>query len=272
MRDTCRFNRASRPRSLQRIVLLVCASSLLWVCAIAFSPCRLSAEPSVSPQQIPQFLTEKGKNLSAMKAVMNVSTSNELERSRQDLKGFLLYRRPNDFRFQGLTTGGNSLFELVIKGQAFELYVPTDGKILKGEKACFSRRFPEVAEIEGLIPIMLLQWRDVRFQRMLKREADSIVINVTFQERNWEATLDSGSYLLRRLVRFDNRNEADLYADFGDYKSGEDGWLPRRFEVSSPKGRWRTHVQITKIETNPYLVEKNFKLEPTFSTKTENCR
>jgi len=272
MRDMCRLERTSRSLSWQRIVLLLFVCGVLWVFGIALAPCRLGAEPSVSPQQIPQFLTEKGKHLSAMKAVMNVTTSNDLEKSRQDLKGFLLYRRPNDFRFQGLTTGGNSLFELVIKDQTFELYVPTDGKILKGEKVCFGRRFPEVAEIEGLIPIMLLQWGNVRFQRMLKREADTIVINVTYEGRNWEATLESGNYLLKRLVRFDNHNQADLYADFGEYKTGEDGWLPRRFDVASPKGQWRTHVQITKIEPNPYLVEKNFKLEPTFSTKIENCR
>jgi len=257
---------------VNRIAKWLCVGSLLLTALAFLSPFELSAEPSVSPQQIPQFLTEKGKKLSAMKAVMNVTSANDADKSRHDLKGFLLYRRPNDFRFQGVAPGGNSLFELVVKDQLFELYLPTDGKILKGGRECFGQRFPEVAEIEGLIPIMLLQWGTVRFQRMLKREADTIVINVTYGGRNWEATLESGNFLLKRLVRFDQRNEADLYADFGDYKTGDDGWLPRRFDVRSPKGHWRTHVQMTKIEANPFLVEKNFKLEPAFSAKIESCR
>jgi uncharacterized protein YneF (UPF0154 family) len=254
------------------IVRWLCVLGLPVVSMVALSTHQLSAEPSINPQQIPELLTEKGKKLSAMKAVMNVTTSNDAEKSRQDIKGFLLYRRPSDFRFQGVAPGGNSLFELVVKDQVFELYVPTDGKIVKGGKECFGKRFPEVAEIEGLVPIMLLQWRNVRFQRMLKREADTVVINITFDGRNWEATLESGNLLLKRLVRFDAHNHPDLYAEFGEYKSGEDGWLPRRFDVRAPRGQWRTHVQITKIEANPFLVEKNFKLEPAFSTKIENCR
>ena len=83
-------------------------------------PCFAGADPNVNPQQIPQFLTQKGKNLSALKAVMNITSIYDGGKSRQDVKGFLLYRRPNDFRFQGLATGGNSLFELIIKSNLFE--------------------------------------------------------------------------------------------------------------------------------------------------------
>jgi len=234
--------------------------------------CHLHAEPSVNPQQIPEALADKGKRLTAMKVVMNVTSLYDAEKSRQDVKGFLLYRRPADFRFQGLATGGNPLFELVIKDGLFELYIPSDGKILKGGKECFGKRFPDIAEIEGLIPIVLLQWKNVTFQKLLKQDPQNIVINVLCQGRTWEATLDPKNLLVKRLVRLGPRGETDLTANFGEFKTGEDGWLPRRFEIHSPKGSWRTTVQITKIEPNPFLVEKNFKLEPTFSTKTESCK
>ncbi|MBI4962078.1 MAG: hypothetical protein HY913_02260 [Desulfomonile tiedjei] len=234
-------------------------------------PTGLHAEPSLKPQQIPELLAEKGKKLSAMKVVMNVTSLYEADKSRQDVKGFLLYRRPADFRFQGLATGGNPLFELVIKDGLFELYIPSDGKILKGGKDCFGKRFPDVAEIEGLIPIILLQWKNVTFQKVMKQDAETIVINVLCQGRTWEATLEAKNLFIKRLVRLGPRGEVDLTANFGEFKTGEDGWLPRRFDIQSPKGGWRTTVQISKIEPNPFLVEKNFKLEPTFSTKTENC-
>jgi hypothetical protein len=217
-------------------------------------------------------LTKKGKNLSAMKAVMSIVSSYEAGKSRQDVKGFLLYRRPNDFRFQGLGPGGNSLFELIIKATQFELYIPAEGKIIRGGKECFARRFPDVAEIEGLIPLILLQWKDVRFDRLLAHDSEKIVIRMSFLGRVWGATLDPHSLYLKRLVRLNPAGEVDLTADFADFASGEDGWLPRRFEIQSPVAQWKTVVKISKIESNPFLVEKNFKLEPAFSAKTEDCR
>ncbi|MDR3605617.1 MAG: hypothetical protein P4L38_13380 [Syntrophaceae bacterium] len=231
-----------------------------------------AAETTTKPEDIPAFLFNRGKNLSAFKAVMNVTTMNEVDKSRQDIKGFLLYRRPSDFRFQGLAAGGNTLFELVIKSNAFELYVPQEGKVIKGDRECFGRKFPDVAEIESLIPMVLLQWRDVRFDRVLSRDAEKMVVRITFQGRVWGATLNSRNMNLLRLVRINPRGDIDLTADFGDFHQGADGWLPHKFEIVSPVGGWRTLAKISKIEINPFLVEKNFQIDPTFSVKTEICR
>jgi len=230
------------------------------------------AQTVTKPEDIPTLLFNRGKNLSAFKAVMNVTTMNEVDKSRQDIRGFLLYRRPTDFRFQGLGPGGNTLFELIIKSNMFELYVPQEGRIIKGDRECFGRKFPDVAEIEGLIPMVLLQWRDVRFDRVLSRDAEKMVVRITFQGRVWGATLDSRSMNLHRLVRINPRGDIDLTADFGDFHQGDEGWLPHKFEVASPVGGWRTLAKISKIEINPFLVEKNFQIEPTFSVKTETCR
>jgi hypothetical protein len=235
-------------------------------------PDRVFGEPAVNPSEIPNLLTKKGKNLSAFKAVMNITSAYDAGKSRQDVKGFLLYRRPSDFRFQGIGPGGNSLFELVIKASTFELFIPAEGKIIKGGKDCFNRKFPDVGEIEGLIPMVLLQWKDVRFDRLLAHDSEKIVIRISFQGRVWGATLDPQTLYLKRLVRLSPAGEVDLTADFGDFKTGEDGWLPRRFEVQSPVAQWKTLVKIDRIESNPFLVEKNFKLETPNSAKTEDCR
>jgi len=233
---------------------------------------RPAAQQPAAPSDIPRILTEKGKNLSALKAGMNITSTYDGGKSRQDVTGFLIYRRPSDFRFQGLAPGGNSLFELVMKAGRFELYIPSEGKITKGPKDCFARKFPDVADIEGLIPMLLLQWKDVRFDRLLSRDQEKIVIRVTSQGRIWGATLDPQTLFLKRLVRITPYGEVDLSANFGDFKEGEYGWLPRRFEVQSIVGGYRTAVRISKIEINPYVVEKNFQLEPMFSTKMEECR
>ncbi len=232
----------------------------------------VSAQSQVKAEDIPSYLTKKGKSLSAMKAALSIMSSYDAGKSRQDVKGFLMYRRPNDFRFQGMGPGGNSLFELIIKANQFELYIPAEGKIIKGGKDCFGRKFPDVAEIEGLIPLMLLQWKDVRYDRLLAHDSEKTVIRLSFQGRVWGATLDPQNLYLKRLVRLNPAGNVDLTADFTDFSSGEDGWLPRRFEVQSPTGQWKTSVKINKIETNPFLVEKNFRLEPAFSAKIEDCR
>jgi outer membrane lipoprotein-sorting protein len=257
---------SSRPRCIRLLGLV-----LTVILIVAYALCSW-ADPAVEPAQIPDFLAKKGKTLSAFKAVMGISSVYDGGKSRQDVKGFLLYRRPSDFRFQGLAPGGNSLFELVIKHAAFELYVPSEGKILKGGKECFANRFPDVAEIEHLIPMVLLQWKDVRFDRQLAKDLEKIVIRMTYEGKVWVATLEPKTLLVRRLVRLSPNGEVDLSADFGDFKTGEDGWLPRRFDVQCKNGGWRTSVRIEKIETNPFLVEKNFILEPAFSTKVETCR
>ncbi|MBI5569543.1 MAG: hypothetical protein HY914_06310 [Desulfomonile tiedjei] len=239
---------------------------------VAVQPSELRAEPSIQPPEIPKVLAAKGKSVTALKAVMTVTSMYDHGKSRQDIKGFLLYRRPNDFRFQGVGPGGNSLFELVIKGNRFELYIPAEGRILKGGKECFAKRFPDVAEIEGLIPMMLLQWKDARFDRLLARDQEKIVIRLAYEGKLWGATVEPKDLFLTRLVRLNPKGDVDLTADFGGFTAGKDGWLPRRFEVQSPTGGWKTTIRIEKLESNPFLVEKNFILEPTFSPKIEECR
>jgi outer membrane lipoprotein-sorting protein len=248
--------------------ILLVTSQVVGMSTVLAAPEQLTSRPD----QIPAALTEKGKNLTALKAVMNITSTYDGGKSRQDVRGFLVYRRPSDFRFQGLAPAGSSLFELVIRSGRFELYVPAEGKIIKGDKPCFARKFPDVAEIESLIPMLLLQWKDARFDRVLSRDADKLVIRFTFQGRIWAATLDPKNLFLKRLVRISPYGEVDLSADFSEFKEGEDGWLPRKFDVQSSVGGWRTVVRISKIEINPFVVEKNFQLDPMFSAKTEECR
>ena len=248
---------------------LIPATVFLFVAAFGGT---LEASSSIKPAQIPMVLAEKGKNLTALKAVMRVKSSYDGGRNRQDLKGFLLYRRPSDFRFQGVGPAGNPLFELVIKGGAFQLFIPAEGKLIRGGKSCFGRRFPDVAEIDSLIPLALLQWKDARFEKLVSGDSENTVISFRFGGKMWAATLDTRNLLLKRVVRLTPSGKTDLTADFGGFSNGDYGWLPRKFDVQSPVGRWRTSVRIEKMETNPFLVEKNFKLQPTFSPKIEECR
>jgi outer membrane lipoprotein-sorting protein len=267
-----RSQRRFRAISDKALVLSRAFTIMFLLLPIVFPLDQAFCQPNVRPEDIPSFLTRKGRDLSAFKAVMKVVSAYNGGKSRQDVNGFLLYRRPSDFRFQGMAPGGNSLFELVIKANRFRLYIPTEGKIMEGGRACFNRKFPDVGEIEGLIPMILLQWKDVRFDRLLARDLEKIVIRVSFQGRVWGATFDPHTLYLKRLVRLSPAGEVDLTADFGDFKTGQNGWLPRRFEVQSPAGQWKTLVHIERIEANPFLVENNFKLQTPTSAKIEDCR
>jgi hypothetical protein len=229
------------------------------------------ASPAVRPRDVPKMLSQKGKGVSALKAVMSITSKYDREKSVQNIKGFVLYRRPLDFRFQGMGPAGNSLFELVFKTTGFELYIPSDGKILKGDKRCFARRFPDVAELQYLIPLALLQWRDVQFENAVAINRNDTVIKMAFRGESWEATLDNEKLHVKRLVRLNNAGP-DLIADFADFGSGDYGWLPRSFRLRSRSGGWRTTVKMQKIKVNPFLVEKNFKLEPMYSPRIEQCR
>ncbi len=245
---------------------LILSITLWWLL-----PGVVDAAPAIRPQDVPKILSQKGKGVSALKAVMSITSKYDRDKSVHNIKGFVLYRRPMDFRFQGIGPAGNSLFELVSKATGFELYIPSDGKILKGNKRCFARKFPDVAELQYLIPLALLQWRDVRFERAVARNGTDTVIKLTFRGQKWEATLDTEKLLVRRLVRL-SRDVPDLTADFGDFGSGDLGWLPKSFRLRSRSGGWRTTVKMQGIKVNPFLVEKNFKLEPMYSPKIEECR
>lgn len=242
----------------------------MFLCVIVSSAAVL-AEPAIKPQEIPKALAEKGKNLSALKAVMAVTTTYEKDGNRQDVRGFFMYRRPSDFRFQGIAPGGNSLFEMVVRSDKFKLYVPAESKILAGGRKCFFERFPDVAELESLIPLALLQWKNATVSQVLSEDQNRIVVGLTFNGHTWRVTLDAKKLLLMRIEKVGSRS-VELTSDFGDYADGEYGWLPRRFDVRSPQGGWRTLVKISKIEINPFLVEKNFELAPTFSAKIEECK
>lgn len=253
-------------RRLADVFLLIFVIGLL-----STFPSSLIADQAVQPRAIPNILVQRGKDLTALKAVMAITTAYDGGKSRQELRGFLLYRRPADFRFQGIGPGGNSLMELVIKSEKFELYVPADGKILKGDKQCFVRRFPDVGELDTLLPLALLQWKNAQVAGVVSSDPERTVIKLNFRGNDWQVTLDTKELLLKRIERLGS-NSAVLTADFADFKTGDYGWLPRRFDVQSRGGGWRTLVKIDKIEVNPFLVEKNFKLEADFSPKIEDCR
>jgi len=248
------------------VIVILCAVTILGAGIL-----NLEAASSIQPNRIPAELARKGKGLSALKAVMAVATSYDHGKSRQDVKGFLLYRRPNDFRFQGMGPASHPLFELILKANLFELYVPGDKKILKGAKDCFNRRFPDVAELETLIPLALLQWQDANFEEVLSQDARTTVIRVRMRQDIWKATLDSKDLHVLSLQRL-NEGKPDLLAHFGDFGSGDYGWLPRRFDIQSARAGWRSLVTIQQLEANPFLVENNFKLETLFSPQIEQCR
>jgi hypothetical protein len=237
---------------------------------IAFPP-SLAADPGREPSNLTETLAARGKNLSAFKAVMAVATAYDRGKSHQEMKGFLLYRRPNDFRFQGVGAGGASLFEMIVKADKFELYVPSDAKILKGGRNCLMTRFPELGELDSLIPLALLQWKTAQALKVVPSGPDASVVTMNFNGRDWRATLEKGKLHLLRLEKL-RSGEVELTAEFGDFKEGEYGWLPRRFDIQAPAAGWRTVVSISKMEINPFLVEKNFQLETTFSTNVEECK
>ena len=243
--------------------------AFLFLTALFFSASY--AEPDLKPTDIPKRLEARGKNLTALKAVMSVASSYDFGKSRQDVRGFFLYRRPTDFRFQGIGPGGNSLFELVIKSNRFEMYVPADGKLIKGGKPCFYRKFPDVAELESLIPLALLQWKTARVIDATSGNSKGTVVTLRFKRDLWKATLEGNKLLLKRLEKIVGK-KVELTADFGSFSDGKYGWLPKRFDVRCPSAGWRTVVTISKMEINPFLIEKNFKLDPTFSPKVEVCK
>lgn len=234
--------------------------------ALSYSPAS-----AISGQRLTQALTQKGNKLSALKATMRITSTYERNNSTHRLKGFLIYRRPLDFRFQGVGASGNPLFELSFRGIKFDLYIPTEGKIIKGDRQCFSRAFPDVAEVKGLIPLALLQWKDVKFQEAGATQGNRVTLKLRSEGETWRATVDMGRMAVIKLERMQGA-EADLVAEFGDFSSGEYGWLPKRFRVVAKTGGWQTMVKMTNIETNPFLVEKNFVLEPMFSPKVEYCK
>lgn len=212
-----------------------------------------------------------GDKLSALKAVMRITSTYEKDNSTHRLKGFLLYRRPLDFRFQGMGASGNPLFELSFRGIRFELYIPTEGKIIKGDRECFARAFPDVAEVKGLIPLALLQWKNAKFRGAEQGPAGQVILKLQSDGQMWRATVDTQRMVLLQLERMGSQGP-DLVAEFGDFSSGEFGWLPKRFRVVAKTGGWQTMVKMNNIETNPFLVEKNFILEPMYSPEIERCK
>jgi len=230
-----------------------------------------AAGPGIKPQDIPEALARRGQNVTSMKAVMDVSTVHNKGKERNDIRGFLLYRRPSDFRFQGMVPGGNPLFEMVIKSTGFDLFVPTDKKILKGNQRCFNQRFPDIAEMRELIPLALSQWKNARLEGVISHDRDKIVVKLGFGGTYWNATVTADKLLVTKLVRVGAKGP-ELSADFGGFKDGEHGWIPRTFQVHSPQGDWTTSVTIRTLEVNAFVVEKNFQLEPPFSPKVEECK
>lgn len=224
----------------------------------------------IKPSQIPDKLEQRGKNLTALKAVMQVSTYRGEDNSHHEIKGFLIYRRPSDFRFQGLAPGGNTLFELVLRWNRFELYVPQERTVLKGSKKCFKRRFPDVAELDHLIPLALLQWRGVKLKEVVSASGNPIVLAIEFKGDTWRCSIEPERLVIVKMERM-VRGRADVTAQFGDFRKGKFGWLPQRYDVRSDTANWRTLIHIKKMEFNPFLVEKNFRIDPAFKTKTETC-
>ena len=81
---------------------------------------------------------------------------------------------------------------------------------------------------------------------VVSNDPERTVIRLNFKGSEWKVTLDTKELLLKRIERLGSNSAVVLTADFADFKTGDYGWLPRRFDVQSPGGGWRTLVKSTR--------------------------
>lgn len=230
---------------------------------------RVAIKPipvNTPPEEVIKMASAGTENVRGLKASVKVTVQKD-GNNPQSIDGVLYIQRPDEFRFTGLAFMGFTVFDLVLTGDKFYFYRPSEGWLYTGPRESFKGFLAKngvQADPEIIGRALFLQ----------KKEGEKYLVEKTddgydiYEAANVEGVLlplmkaefNAGMDLERKIF-FDGLARPYLYVAVSGKVSEGGATLPKRLTVKDIAQGVLLTVDFEKYIVNPEGLDKDFTIE-----------
>jgi len=191
----------------------------------------------------------------------------------KDVRGYILFRKPNEIRIIGLYPVVRSkAFDMVSTGPAFKLYLPSRNLFLIGRNEIIR---PSPNKLENLRPqhfldALLVRPVDTQNEKVLLEnltdEDGAYYILHLIHDRNGGLQLDRTIWFnrvnlhLQRQIIFDSNGNILTDARYEDWRPYDNVAFPKHIEINRPQDEYGVVLDVVKMDINKGVTEDKFVL------------
>ena len=246
------------PNELFKIVTIAVTSCLLYCCTS--QPVNISQSPlhqlkkKVDPDTIVGVLRERAEKITTIKSTLSMSIQNRHLKQSKKIKGFIAICKPGRIRFKGFTFLGMELFDLVIKDNHFQLFLPGKNELYQGNRE-------DVYNSTIALPLLPDDITSIFYSDMYDsphldcwEENDYYLLSLPQEEdgaplRSKKLWLEKKNLTIVTMEIY-NGDELDTKYSFDNYKLIGENYFPYTVEIERLKDGSLIRVSVNSIEVN----------------------
>jgi hypothetical protein len=237
---------------------------------LALSSCapRVAIKPipvNTPPDEIIKLASAGTENIKGIKASVKVTVQKD-GNNPQSIDGVLYIERPDNFRFTGLAFMGFTVFDLVLTGDKFYFYRPSEGWLYTGPRESFKSFLAKngvQADPEVIGKALFLQKNGEEL--LVEKTDDGYDIYQAVKAEGvllprMKAEFDAGLNLERKVF-FDGLARPYLYVTPSGKVEEGGAVLPKKLTVKDVAQGILLTVDFEKYIVNPEGLDKDFTIE-----------
>lgn len=237
---------------------------LLIIVSISCAPRYIVKDLSL--EELLEALGKKGKVGGSFKGFISAEFKGKDPHSQGTIEGILLFRTPDNLRFQGLNPFGFSMLDLSIRGGEFKLYFPEANQIITGDNNSM--------ENMPLLPIRPGELLDIfRYQSLEKGKKvfsmevseDGYMLFQSDQERQSsiekKTLIDKRTLLIKKEYIYNNGDGSfDREMLYNNYQRVDGTLIPHSIVINKPAEQLTIRLTFKKITINPAIKDDDFTI------------
>jgi hypothetical protein len=192
----------------------------------------------------------------------------------KDVRGYVLYRRPDDIRIIGLyPVVRNKAFDMVSSGGEFKVYIPARNRFIVGEGEIIH---PSKKRLENLRPSHFLtallvqplqEGERAMLQNITDEDAATYVLHIVRQGPAGElipsraVQFDRLNLALERQLIFDESGNILTDARYRNWENFGSIQFPKEIQINRPRDEYGIVLNVLKLDVNKPLTDEQFALE-----------
>ncbi len=272
-----------RPALSILVLCLLCAATSSCIARRRLIPRAANSTKPLLSADLPSLLAAIGKqydaiqNFSAMLDMVPAlgSTEKNLVTEYKDVRAYMRFRKPSDFRLIGLMPVVRSkMFDMVSDGADFKLYVPSKGRFIVGRNAIdgLSTNKLENLRPQHFLDALMVQPIDLKTYKVVLEnftDADNAyyivhevqeLLDGKLQLRRaiWFSRIDM---TMARQMIFDEAGNPLTDARYSQWHSYDNVPFPKHIEIDRPRDEYATVLDVVKMDINKGVGSDQFVLE-----------
>jgi|GEM_PF-1108503 len=231
-----------------------------WGCAPALLP---QAKPVPDPNELLQRLRERDSLITTLEATGSLKWQREGEKG--SVEHVLLLRRPSAMRLDALSPMGPSAVSVSIKGGKAEIYVPSEGKVLRGQvsTSLMERMFSLPLEVEETLGVLCgIPPLCVPSSAQSRTEGRAWVLDLECDDSRThkQISLDPEKGDPLSMVILSRKGQVLLTVSWDGYRNVGEMRIPTQIRAEIPSRSSRLELRIKEVDINIPMPEEKFHI------------